>query len=436
MEDGRFRRWALVLAVVGALHAALYLPIVSPHETYDTPSYTEAAHALLHGGYSTPLPAIDITAYRIPQAAQGALERDTFRSPGYPLFLALLGGGVSDVSRASVFAFQTLLMGLAVWLVAAAARAAFGARVALAGAAAYALDPWSKRYAALILSEQLATALACGAVLCAVVAWRRRSLGSWTVCGLLCAALTLTRPAFALAIPLVALAALLTLRRWTALAPLAASLALLAPWVAWEADVTGRLTLGSFGEGWNLLLAAHGEGVGRTLKEIQRDVDYQRDFVAPHRFAPSAQELLRNPDAHGRYLARADADLRDRASDLYRERLRDEPHEVLGEGLYRAYFLWNAHEDWYQPGSGALLFGMRLLDWLLLALAVVGAVAALTRAGPARGIAAFLLAFTALNAVHHVEARYAMPLRGLYLTLAALGFLTALSQIRRRSPVP
>ncbi len=441
VEETRFRRIALALAIAGILHALLYLPLISPHGTADTESYTDAAHAILRGSYSVPLRNPDITGLYLPKAAAGAYEHDTFRPPGYPLFLAAAGGGTSAVSKGFLFALQSLLVGVAVWLLALVARLAFGARAGLAAAALYTLDPYSKRYAALVLSEQLAAALALATAYAAVRAWRSGSPRWWVAAGAAAAALTLTRPLLALAIPLLALGALLTvrpLRRGTlaAAGSLAAALVLLAPWVGWNAAVTGKTTLSTSGEGVNLLLASHGEGLHRTTAEVARDPAYERDFHSVRRFAPNAAEIRRDKDAHGRYLARADSELRRFAEQEYRHRLAHEPATVVGEVVYRGYFLWMAHEDWYQPRRGALLFLLRAVDWGVLALAAAGALLALARAGPGRGLVIFLLAFTALNALHHVEARYAIPVRGLYLALCALPIVHLAERKRRVHGVP
>lgn len=265
-------------------------------------------------------------------------------------------------------------------------------------------------------------------------AWGRRAYGLWALAGLCAGGLTLARPLLVLVVPLAAVAAALVRGRWVeraraAAVVLAAAALLLVPWLAWTGGVTGRVTLSSFGEGWNLLLAAHGEGLSRTTADVMRTDEYRRDFVSIQRFAPAAEDYLRDDDAHGRYLARGDAELRRLALDEYGERLGREPWTVAGEAVYRGYFLWMAHEDWYQPASGVALLGLRLVDWALLALALGGAALAWRAGGPARAIVAFLLLFTALNALHHVEARYAIPVRGLYLALAALP-LVALARRR------
>src|SRR5439155_11384887 len=198
--------------------------------------------------------------------------------------------------------------------------------------------------------------------------------------GALLAALTLTRPLFALAIPLAALAVLVT-RGWRGAAAFAAAVALLlGPWLGWTAAATGKPVLASFGEGWNLLLAAHGEGP-RTTAEVEYSKDYSREFNSVHRFAPGARELRTNPDAHGRYLVKADAEQRRIAERVYRRRLEHEPLTVVGEVLYRAAFLWSAHRDWHQPSGGVSLFALELVSWATIALAGLGVLLALRAGG-------------------------------------------------------
>ena len=259
----------------------------------------------------------------------------------------------------------------------------------------------------------------------------------WAVTGAVAGALSLVRPLFAIAIPLVALAGLAASGRWrTRLAvgatTLACGVAVVAPWAGWMNAVTGKVTLSSFGEGWNLLLAAHGEGPGRTASAVSVDPAFVRDFTSVWRFAAPAVTLITDADAHGRYLVRADAEQSRLARKLYLHRLGSEPGRVVEEVFYRAYFLWMAHNDWFQPSRQLLLLPLRIVDWLTLALACLGLGAAIRRGGAGRALAIFILAFTAVNALHHVEARYAYPVRGLWLALAALGLATLVRAARSR----
>jgi 4-amino-4-deoxy-L-arabinose transferase-like glycosyltransferase len=313
----------------------------------------------------------------------------------------------------------------------------WGPGVALASAAAYALDPFSKHYVTILLSEQLAAFLVLAGVFAYTRAVRSRHIGWWAATGALAGALTLVRAVFVFTVPLVILAAFL--QRGTRLRGAAAALGcaalLLVPWLAWTNETTGRAVFANWGQGYNLLVAAHGEGLGRTQTEVSEDPAFVRDLARPYRYAPTREQLLRDPEAHPRYLARADAEVRSRALEVYRERIGDEPLQVLWENVYRAFFLWQAHEDWYQP-SGAALTVLRAVDVLVLALALVGLFLALRRGGPPRAVAIFLLVYTVVIATHHTEARFAMPVRGLYLALMTLGtfaLLERLSAWRRRA---
>jgi hypothetical protein len=266
---------------------------------------------------------------------------------------------------------------------------------------------------------------------------RSRHVAWWAAAGALAASLTLVRAVFVFAVPLVVAGALLQRggRVRGGAAALGCAALLLVPWLAWTNHTTGRTVFANWGQGYNLLVAAHGEGLGRTQTEVSEDPAFVRDLERPYRYAPTREELLQDPQAHPRYLARADAEVRARALDVYLDRLGDEPVEVLWENAYRAFFLWQAHEDWYQP-SGAALVVLRAAGGVVLALALLGLVVALRRGGPPRAVALLLLAYTVVIATHHTEARFAMPVRGLYLALTTVGALAVLersSAWRRRA---
>lgn len=424
--ERRFRAAACLLGLVAGLHGLLYVPFAG-HRLGDSGSYIVAAKAILDGSYTTPLGSVDVTGLRIPPSAAGSPQRQTYRTPGYPLLLAATGGGGSGAATDAIIGAQAFLAGLTTLVLVFVFRRLWSERLALFAGALSALDPFTKHYVTRILSEVLAGFLVALTAYAFVRAWQERSARWWVATGVAAAALTLTRPLFGLAIPLLALAALPRLRLLGAV--LAGSALLLAPWLGWTAATTGRPALSSFGEGWNLLIAAHGEGLDRTSVQVERSPSYRQDFLSIHRFAPSAAALRTDPDAHPRYLVKADSEQRRLAKNLYLHRLGHEPWTVLGEIAYRSYFLWEAHEDWVQPGW--LLPFLRALDWLSLVLAAAGAWLALRRGGAARALAAFLLVFTIVNGIHHVEARYAMPVRGLYLGFAALALFHLWA---RRSP--
>jgi len=328
-----------------------------------------------------------------------------------------------------VIGAQAVLSGLAVLMLGLAFRRLWGERVALAGAWLAALDPFTKHYVTRVLSEVLATFLVAVAVYAFVRAWQDRNGRWWAAFGAATAALALTRPLFLFVLPLTAIV-LLGRRDWRAVLALgAAAGVLLTPWLAWTTAASGRPALQTFGEGWNLLLAAHGEGLANTAVEIEQSPAFLRDFDSVRAVALNAAVLITDPDAHARYLARADARQRDLALDLYGRRLEHEPLQVLREVAYRGYFLWMAHEDWRQPG-GIALVALRAVDWLTLALVAVGCTRALRERCTATALAVFLIVFTLINAVHHVEARYAMPVRGLALGFVALALAPVVARRR------
>jgi hypothetical protein len=430
----RFSAAVVVLSLLAALQGLVYIPYVGPY-LGDSETYMAPARTLLDGGYSTPLGPVDVTGLRIPAAAQSAAERQTYRTPGYPLLIAATGGGDLGWELDVLLGAQAVLIGLATALAMLTLRRIWDERLALLGGVLVALDPFTKHYVPRVLSEVLALFLCSAAAYCFARAWQERSWPWWGAFGLTAAALTLTRPLFVFVIPLGVLGALArqNLPRQRLAAAGASALCaglLLAPWLAWTHTATGRFAVSSFGEGWNLLIAAHGEGLHRTAVQVENDPAYAHDFNSVHRFAPSAAVLRRDPNAHPRYLVRAESEQRQRALDLYGSRLQDEPLTVLGEVGYRAYFLWMVHEDWIQPSWLVPL--LKLADWLALGLALVGAAVGLRRDGVTRAFALFLIAFTAVSALHHVEARYAIPVRSLFLAFVALGLAATLRWTHER----
>jgi 4-amino-4-deoxy-L-arabinose transferase-like glycosyltransferase len=430
----RFRAAVCLLGLVAGLHGLLYVPFAG-HRLGDTESYVVAAQAILHGSYTTPLGAVDVTGLRTPRQARGAPERQTYRTPGYPLLLAITGGGGSGAPTDAIIAVQMLLAGATTIVLTLLARRLWSERVALVTGALTALDPFPKHYVTRILSEVLAGLLVAVAAYVFVRAWQGRTSTWWVATGLALAALTLTRPLFAPALPLSALGAVLSrgdarARMRSLGAVVLGSAVLLVPWLGWTTAATGRPALSTFGEGWNLLLAAHGEGLHHTAVQVASSGSYRRDFLSVHRFAPTAAELRSDPDAHPHYLVRADGEQRRLARNLYVDRIEAEPLAVLGEIAYRSYFLWEAHEDWVQPAW--LLPFLRGFDWLLLVLGFAGVMLAMRAGGAARALGIFLLVFTLVNGIHHVEARYAMPVRGLYVAFIALALSVATERVRLR----
>jgi hypothetical protein len=440
-----FRRSALLLAALAALHGLVYIPLLDTNEKTDTWSYVASANALLDGSYSTPLQAgfyfvypdswFDITGARIAESAWDEPERQVFRPPGYPSYLALFGKDkVFRGDHTAPLIGQALLFGIGAYLLMLTVRRWWGEGVALLGGLLYAVDPWSKHYVALVLSETLAGTVALALLYVFTRAWERSSWPRWLGAGVLAAALSLVRAVFVFAPALLVLAALVrsgsTRQRLTrAAATAAASAVLIVPWLAWTHSVVGRATMSVWGEGYNLVLAASGEGHGTTAGDVEADPAFQARMDRIRAQVPSAEEIAADPTAHPRYLSSADEQARDDAFSLYRERLSDEPFDVVWDGVYRMWFLWNAHEDWYQP-AGAALIPFRVFDAALILLALVGAAIAVARGGAGRAAVVFLAVYTLVLSTHHVEARFAMPLRGVFLSLVALALASLWRQRR------
>jgi hypothetical protein len=423
----------------------VYLPFAHTHLTADSPTYLAAGQALLDGSYSTPIGAnmyytqipggwVDRTMLHLPQRVWDAPERQTFRTPAYPLVIAATGGG-SGLSRYLLYLVQGLMVGLSVFVLVQGLALITTPTVALLAGALYALDPFSKRYALLVMTEATTALLVTVAFYFFARAVRRHSLGSWAASGAAAAAATLARPIFIMLVPLLLLAAIVFEkghRPLAALAALGASIIVLTPWLIWTTNVTGTPALATFTEGMALLEGAWGQGLDRTTAVVESDPRFLRQMYSVHRFAPSPATLIRDPKAHARYLDRADKELRRLALKRYRMRLSDDPLGVAWNVAYRSYFIWMAHEDWYQPPGGPLLLALRLADWVALGLAVLGGVVAGRRFGGAAAcIPLFLLVYTVLLAFHVTEARFGIPVRGLYLSLAAIGMLEAASAFRR-----
>jgi hypothetical protein len=244
----------------------------------------------------------------------------------------------------------------------------------------------------------------------------------------------LTRPGL-LPLPLVAAAVALILpgdRLRRTAAALGAFLLLVGPWLVWTNHATGSPTLAGYGEGVNLLVGARGQTSNRAPSTVAVSKEFLADVHAIHVRFPTAAELRSDRTAHPHYLAAYDAAVRNRALRVYRERLADEPGAVLGEIADRAQFVWSAHHDWYQPGGG-LQSLLALADWATIALALAGIALAWRPTPAARPIAAALLLFTAIIALHQVEARFTIPLRPLELMFVAYALLRLLGLVRRRS---
>lgn len=163
-------------------------------------------------------------------------EPDLTRTPVYPAFVAACYAAAGPSPLVVVLAQCVVAAGTCLAVYAAGARL-FGRRPAVVAAGLVALDPLSVRYATLLLSETLFTALFAAGLLCAAAYCRRPSAG-WAVgTGLSVGLAVLCRPIAALWPP-VLVAWMVGLawrhRSWRPVGHAALVLALVAPMVgAW-----------------------------------------------------------------------------------------------------------------------------------------------------------------------------------------------------------
>jgi 4-amino-4-deoxy-L-arabinose transferase-like glycosyltransferase len=199
------------------------------------------------------------------------------RAPGYPLFLALIGGGrtVTSSVPTSVKVVQSLIGGLGVAMIGLLAAKLAGGRAGTVAAFIAACYPpliWISAYA---FSEALAWPLGLAA------AWgfdraneRRSSLVAWALCGLLSGLTVLVRPAILF---FLILSGLWLLSRRRILAPLvlaAGALIAIAPWTIRNYSHDGRFVLVASEGGVTFWTGNHpqatGEGDFAANAELKR----------------------------------------------------------------------------------------------------------------------------------------------------------------------
>jgi len=206
-------------------------------------------------------------------------EPNTFRTPGYPLLLALL-----DDNIAAIVIAQALLAGLTVFLTGLIGYRLFSSRHGLLAAALLAVDIPSIFSSGMVMSEVL---FAFSVVLAAALVWsgraRKPQASTWKplLAGLALGFAVLVRPVALFAfVPFgVALA---TMKNWRGLAVMLAAFVLLpAAWVARNYRHYHRLSLTSNG-GYNLLYANAAALIGerqQTTWDVAR-IELARDFTS------------------------------------------------------------------------------------------------------------------------------------------------------------
>ncbi|HEU4538511.1 MAG TPA: glycosyltransferase family 39 protein, partial [Polyangiaceae bacterium] len=189
---------------------------------------------------------------------------------GYSAFLALVYRFVSDGPRAAPVAGA--VVGALVAVVAhRLARHAMSPRRARVAGLLVALSPELVAYAALLMTEPLASLGPLAAAWAAAAGRRRRPLLGAIAAGALVGLTTLVRPQAVLAAPALGLIAL-DARRWratwrralgAAAVGTAACLAVVAPWTARNCRVMDGCAFVSTNAGWNLAIGAFPRATGR-----------------------------------------------------------------------------------------------------------------------------------------------------------------------------
>jgi dolichyl-phosphate-mannose-protein mannosyltransferase len=286
MADDPIRARRLVVAAV-AIALLLRLTFafgywVSKPLTHDEREYLALARSLTLGkGFTYDLPL-----------ESGATPRFG-RAPGYPVFLALVGGGRGELAATppQVKLAQSIVGSIGVWLIGAIARRAAGPRAAVAAAWLSAVYPPLVWICAYVFSEALFSTLALAAVLLLNVSLDRASAADGTftrsmwrrgnVAGLMTGVAMLVRPAMSFFVPVAAV--WLIAKRRAALAALlvAGALVVVGPWTLRNVHVYNRLVFIASEGGVTFWTGNHpratGEGDMAANPDIKiSEIDFRR----------------------------------------------------------------------------------------------------------------------------------------------------------------
>lgn len=431
-------RWAAALVLVGLFafglrwyyvaHAVVYEPIRG-----DAIQYHAYAWNIAHHGIFSQAPPHSPT-----------VASDSFRDPGYPLFLAIWLRLFASfpIWYPAVLMSQALLGSITVVLLMAGARGWLPDRWLLAAGMLMAVWPHSVTMTSFLLSETLFGFLCALAFYCLGRSFRSGSANWAALAGLGFGAAALTN---AVLIPFASLLALALLWRKAAtyrvlLALALASVALPATWSihnmqlpAGDASSTGRAMLNFVQGSWPAYHRAYrlsvvGDPSARlTLQAIQHEYDVMHASPAKG-MVLVARRFGSNPLRYLAWYLRKPAD-------LWAWSIR------MGQGdIYEYPTLRSPFDN--QPALRAMVSICQAINPLLMVLALVGCLLALRRHAAARpfAFATTLLALyvTAVYSLLQSEPRYSIPFRGFEILLAifAVQGLTAwLTAVRRRAVV-
>jgi len=387
-QTGRLARLVIAAVVAGVVVRLAFglLYWIDKPLTRDETEYLSLARSLAAGD-----------GFVYDEVLQSASFMPFGRAPGYPAFLALVGGGshVSDAVPTSVKVAQAIVGGLGIVMAAVLALRLASPRAAVAAAWLAALYPplvWTAGYA---LSEGLFWPIGL------LTAWLfdraadRRASGRATAalaCGVICGVGILVRPALILFLPLAGV--LLSLRRqWVPLGALAlGALVVVGPWTIRNYAVHERL----------MVVASDG---GVTF------------WTGNHPLAIGEGDMAANPAIKG-----DDARLRAEHPGLTEEEMEpiyyqeafawiaDHPVPWLGLELRKLFYLIVPIGPSYTLHS-TRYFALSLLSYLtLLALAVVGARALGPKLARTPGLWLLALSAVAICLVFFPQERFRIPI--------------------------
>lgn len=262
-----------VVTMVCAINNFRLLPRTSEYLTFDSRSYRELGESLAAGRGFTRNAGATFRVSHMPGYPWG-VERDTFRTPAYPLLIA------AARTVRNVIVIQHLMnVVLAVALYLFVLTAVGSPPIAFAAALIFAWFPPNAHYANMIMTETLFTALLFATIVATYFAIERPSLRLALVAGIILGMATLTRPiALYFVIPL-ALLALLRSRRIAIvfiLTFIMASLILPVAWIARNRRVSGVATLSTGGAENALFQLAAGIEVTKGKSALYRMTSSQR----------------------------------------------------------------------------------------------------------------------------------------------------------------
>jgi 4-amino-4-deoxy-L-arabinose transferase-like glycosyltransferase len=348
--------------------------------------------------------------------ARGLLERGEFtratvaepfipeplRFPGYAALIAPLCAGCSPWL---IIAFQSLVLAGLVLLVARLARPLVGEGGARIAAALVALHPAFSFFAAHILSDLVAAALAVAT--CAVTASlaSRADAGRGLAMGLLAGATTLVRPFVIFVGPLTALvvarrSGARALVRPLFLATLAFGV-LVAPYVAYVETNFGRPVVGSTGA---QLWLGYFQGLAPEDLDATERAEADAGRAALARFDAIADRV-----EQAQAFVALDDELRSRALRL----IAHDPVRWALRGAIRSIVLWTGDVPVRPEHAGALLVALwSVANLVLLAFGVIGAVHLARQDGPLAALPlALIVATWVLSFPLWAEGRFSLPAR-------------------------